>query len=445
MNLTPDTDYGRDVAIHVIFFVKRGMKDKEDYMGKLKSLLSIALKEDCDECHDFLSTSEDTEILVLTLLPQDQEEPAEKAWRALWERFFAFLSGNECILEIIWGYTLVFQAMRCLMLSKEEEEAFNRKANLFDQPMPLLIKVIGEIIGHVVGKSDMKSIVSDRVDGGWLYLLLIPSKFEGKTILDKGIVYVALSDYDDPYTLVVRLLAEKMGALVRHDVLVHKAFFESRQYFSKREEIREASKKVYDESIGMLKTSVSLKGGQLRNISNATHRLYDLSSILHGLHESVEQQKFNYKHVRKSYEFNTLYSIGKIAEFHEGTIEEISTDLDILMKRCDRDFEVAKKAIELVNAQIEGDRSSREKSREWILTIAGAALAVPQLVDQIAAKAIFEYSIPHLLQVMNFSVIKVDWDSNEGRFIGLMVQIFCILFTAIVLHWILGMVGGEKE
>ena len=450
-----------DASIYITFYVlidhdygerpeakERLGKSISDWLVREKYLLEweqeylavYVAKEDAtavqySKPYEFAGIS-DTAVAQLILYIQSSS-PANKnaklGWDLLWEKWkSASKVVNDTKIKIM-GCSLIFHASYSDGITSMEA----REGGFLDE----IVDSVRELTG--IRKEGVLPDTEIETQGS-ISLLSIPESNTGS--FPKPMIYVALSNIgDDTVKFVNNLLWPGTGNLVENDLIVHKSYFQKFQYSTKIREIEQARKKVVDESKKLLKSSVGDKarGENLRIISDKSHALFDLSTLLHKLYTSLKQQEFNYRYLEARRTF------GKIGQYHRIRLAEISLDLGLLIEGCDRDFSVARNAVDLATAQVKEQEEEREKKWQKFAAVIAAALAIPQLVDGDAAFYLLCLVLPVIDPVLHsmgleLKMCTVQLGDEKKRLIGLVVQVFLIVVAALAINVVLGSLAEKN-
>jgi hypothetical protein len=122
--------------------------------------------------------------------------------------------------------------------------------------------------------------------------------------------------------------------------------------------------------------------GELDRLAADYGRLVTAVSYFDALRISLARQVANYSWWR------ARSGLGDVLELHQGQLETASLELDLLVVEGQRPLEAARTTVELVRAALDRQQERAQRVIQTLLAIAGAALAVPQLIDRTAAGAL---------------------------------------------------------
>lgn len=297
---------------------------------------------------------------------------AAKAWKNMRQELAEAL--DDKALDGIWGYTLVYQAVL-----KEG----------VDDPNDALDELIGSIEHLDLAQSPQSTPLLSRrlaeasVPDGWVWLLGIPNRGPG---LEAATVYCALGPPEKEAAL-VDMFYGPAAELLHLDLIAHKGYYHMRQYRGEDLESR------YDASLEKLGMSASqlhreLEGRQvtsptLDELFRTYNRLVPVVSGLKRLHIAMRQQSKNYDKCRER--LRRSLKNNDVVECHRDQLETAVFELELMVEPLEDALETADKAVSAAQVLVDRETEQGQKRREWrltyILTMAGLALSLAELLD----------------------------------------------------------------
>lgn len=361
----------------------------------------------------------DATIIQLVQTAPGNPTTGWKTMRRQLENILASSPGNW------WGYTLTYQAS--LTPDSDEDQALK-------ELLPAVRRLRSPETLHPLVKADMS--------GGRVWLLGLPAKGGG---LAAATVYVALSPREKADDLVSKVLYGRAAWLLVPDLIVHKSYFQKRQY-SDGDLLRRYREKVVrplTETTDQLLENLAQQEQPLSNLEQQNGSLSSLDqwveegrqrqieiaellddlapayyplarylSYLNMIHIALKRQLYNYDRWQAELKDND------IIEYHRAHLEAIKEDLEMLVSEGRCALETADKAVSMARVQIDKiqvriDKAQESKQREadkehqlkeqeaerkeqeadkaqqrnqqliqTLLTIVAAALALPELIDK---------------------------------------------------------------
>ena len=290
---------------------------------------------------------------------------AAGAWEAMRRRL-------EVMLEDLdppgrwWGYTMIYQAV----------------VNGGGEMDPVLDELL-PAVRRVGSPESLRPLARADLAGGRAWLLDIPQQDDGK---GAATICVALSppDAEDAFKKV--LFGPR---LLMADLIAHKCYFLKRQYRGRlQQDYKERLGAFWETVDGLLDhlSEEARKPERLNRLARNYRVLVGVVSKLNRISVSMDQQLHNYAPWRKQMEGNG------IVEYHHGYLEMASRELELMVTQGKDALEVANTAMSMTQVEIDKDLERRQILIGDLLAVTGAALAVPELVNHDAAKAILERS-----------------------------------------------------
>jgi len=113
---------------------------------------------------------------------------------------------------------------------------------------------------------------------------------------------------------------------------------------------------------------------------------------------------------------------GNVADYHKQQMRTAKQELTLLIDSAQRILDAARTTIEMVQARLNQKRAKRENKMSAVIAILGIALAVSQIIDPQAAKA--------LLTIQQMSL------SADDRLIQLLVQLAVTVVLTGIIYWL---------
>lgn len=343
-----------------------------------------------------------TAIRLILNAPGD----AAVAWEAMRKRLEAILDGLDPPGRW-WGYTMIYQAV---------VSGDGKPDSVLDEVLPA--------VRRVGAPESLLPLARADLAGGRAWLVDIPQQGDGK---EAATICVALSpaDAEDDFKKV--LLGPR---LLMADLIAHKGYFLKRQYRGRlQQDYRERLAAFWETVDGLLDhlSEEVRKPERLNRLARNYRVLVSVVSKLNRISVSMDQQLHNYGPWRKQMEGNG------IVEYHYGYLEMSSRELELMVAQGKDALEVANTAMSMTQVEIDKDLERRQILIGDLLAVTGAALAVPELVNHDAAKAILEKTPLTVAPGEAFS------------FLAFSMQIAAILFVAVLIGLLVRLVNSWRR
>ena len=265
-------------------------------------------------------------------------------------------------LKFIWGYSLFYQASLAKGVSIDE---------------PALLPLIANV-RHLQSEWSTTApiLAQSKVLGGQLWLTCVPL---GNEALDAGMVYVALVPASQKQELKQTILLGPHAKLLMPDLIAHRGYYERRHYRKNKMKYR------YQEAAQTLRqtTNALLSDVTTRQDSSKLYQLtkdykgfLTLVPLLEELHLSLDQQVHRYQWWQKRAEMS------EVLDFHDYHLSSANRQLELLIVQGKDVLEAAKATVDMVQANLDREQGERNQWLQTSLSVIGAALAVPQLIDR---------------------------------------------------------------
>lgn len=343
-----------------------------------------------------------TAIRVILNAPGD----AADAWEAMRRRLEAILEGLDPPGRW-WGYTMIYQAV---------VNGGGGLESALDELLPAVRRV---------GSPDsLVPLARADLAGGRAWLVDIPQQDDGK---GAATICVALSPPDAEDAFKKILLGPRM---LMADLIAHKCYFLKRQYRGTlQQDYKERLGAFWEAVDGLLDhlSEEARKPERLNRLARNYRVLVGVVSKLNRISVSMDQQLHNYGPWRKQMEGNG------IVEYHHGYLEIASRELELMVTQGKDALEVANTAMSMTQVEIDKDLERRQVLIGDLLAVTGAALAVPELVNHDAAKAILERS-PFAIE-----------SGEPFSFPAFSLQVAAILIVAVLIGLLVRWVDGWRR
>jgi hypothetical protein len=292
-------------------------------------------------------------------------------------------------LEGLWGYTLVYQARL--------KEGVTR-----DYALDTLIASIKRLRG----KERLRPLVkTDVPDDGRVWLLGTANRVDG---LAAGTVYCALGPPKAEEALLDMFYGDR-AVLLTPDLIAHKGYYQMRQYRGSDLERRYRESMSYLREIteDLLDTLEQRQevDDKLGDLFGMYTRLVPVLSGLKELHVSMRQQSENYDRWREHYErWRERVEANGVIEFHRDQIGGAALELQLMIEPFQDALETAAKAVSVAQVQVEKKQEANQRRLEALLTVGALSLALAELVDWRATKALFGEPLPSDLTLLRTQV-----------------------------------------
>lgn len=292
---------------------------------------------------------------------------AAEAWKIMRQRLEDALEVEQ--LNSIWGHTLVYQAVL-----KPGVDA--------DAALEGLLPVVHQL--H--SPEDLQPLAKADVPGGRVWLLDIPDRSASSAT---GTVYSALT-LPEGEEAFVDMFYGPAAELLIPDLLAHKGYHQMRQYSGGELERRykENLTRLGETTDYLLETLERRKTRTdvLEELFRMYLRLLPVVSGLKELHVGLLQQLENYTRWRAGVEDNDIIN------FHRDQLETGSSELRLRIQPLQDALEMADKTVSVARAHVEKEAEEAQENRqrriEAILAVVAIALALPELIDRKAARAL---------------------------------------------------------
>jgi hypothetical protein len=307
----------------------------------------------------------DNEAKIVRLI-LSAEGDTVTAWQTMGRELRRILDALDLSLDW-WGYTVIYQAV--LNEGIDPNSAFN-------QLLPA--------IRRVYSADHLRPLAQADLSDGRMWLLAIPERGDG---VSAATIYVVLCppEREQAHT---KALLEPSFLMV--DLIAHKGYSLKRQYGG-------GAQQAYGEKLDALwNASDELVGdsdlprqdsGNGDEVARAYNRVLGDVSKLRRIRGSIARELHDYE----SWHRQTVRN--DIVEYHYGRLKEGDRELDMLVMQGQDALEVvrtvtprAQTAQADVTQSEEAQAEARRRVVESVLAVAGAALAVPELVNQNAAR-----------------------------------------------------------
>jgi len=317
---------------------------------------------------------------------------AATAWESMRQQLGAILDALDSP-DDWWGYTVIYQAV--LNGGGSADAAF---ADLLPA------------VRRVDSSESLQSLVKADLSGGAVWLVDVPQQGNG---IAAATICVALGPPNVENTFKEVLLGPR---LLLVDLIAHKGYYLRRQYRGKlQQKYREQLGAFWEgtnELLGHL-SKQERSSDKLNRLAHVYRMLVGIVSKLKRLSLSMTQQLHNYEPWRRLMEGNG------IVEYHYGHLEMGNRDLELMVVQGEDALEVANTAMSMTQVELDKELERRQRQIADLLAVVGAALAVPELVNQPAAKAFIrslEFQADH-----NFSPL------------AFLIQLAAIIVTAVLI------------
>lgn len=317
-------------------------------------------------------TGHDTTVVQLALNAHNKSDPAAIAWGKLRDQLKATL--NETVLQSIWGYSLTYQAV---LTTGHQLDTHTFDAVLPDDDSRLL---------HLSpSKGRLHPLAVTNMLNGRIWLLDIPLK--GRE-LQVATVYVALNPHSANKQFVAGALYGPSAALLMPELIAHKSYHQTRQYWGVTAEM------AYSDKLNHMRTTTVnlLERPQSRQAVNQFEPLSEHSRIVIGgiakldaLRISLRKQLYNYKRWEKQ------ATEGDILAFHHSQISTIFEELSLKVEEGQTVLQATDTAINIIQTRLNKREETWHQVIGLIFAVLGVALAVPQLIDREIAAALLTW------------------------------------------------------
>lgn len=304
----------------------------------------------------------DATVLQLALNGTDD---VVRAWESLRTRLEAALDDEA--LRPLWGYTIVYQAH---LTETEQVDA------VLERLAPAARRF------HLPSTRGIHPLATTMMADGWLSLIATPEQQAGT---EAATVYLALSGPGAENPFVRNVLYHTGAALLMPDLIAHKGHWHMRQYRAGTRIARyhtqvRALRDATGEILRATGTDVSASDDGLDTLSRRYASLLETVTLLTSLRIALARQAHNYGR------WLAREGGGAVLDYHQAELETSLQELDLLLAEGETVLSAARVAIDVIRARI-GERQARwEQVTGVTLAVAGAAFAVPQLVNREVAE-----------------------------------------------------------
>lgn len=353
--------------------------------------------------------------------------------QVVWERLCQKLAHDVGLKESLhaftkqkafWGYSLVYHA------------ALVQNATLDEPRLDSLLRLARR--PDLPPAKWAESLAHTNVMGADLWLMDIPNQGEGA---EAASIYVALSPIDKENDMITKLLYGPGALLLMPDLIAHKSYYQIRQYSgepttSYKERVKALRKQITPLLDLPIRASEGPQRGkqpdqvqQLAQLSKEYARLLMVITLFDELRIALAQQLENYTWWEEE------LGEGNVASYHKQQVRTAYRELELLIENGQRMQEAARTTIEMVQTKLQQARDKRENRTNLLIGILGVALAVSQIVNESAAKALLKTTIGQfLLDVLNY----LPWWSLSpyDRLVQLAVQLLITGLVTVVIYLI---------
>ena len=357
------------------------------------------------------TAAHDTTVVLLAL---SAEGEAHVVWQALAQKLnekvqlkalLERVIAQHAAQSVLWGYNVIYHA------ALAEDSTPNE--HTLQQLLPLARRPDmtpwdkPEWLAHTVLEEQ----------GPQLWLMDIPDD-EGGALA--ATVYAALSPLDKEDDMITQILYGPAAALLMPDLIAHKSYFQMRQVTEElRTSYKEQLNKLRDNIRDLLdakQTNSAQSPPDLADLSTTYARLLLATSGFDDLRIGLAQQEENYRWWEEE------LGSGNVADYHKQQMRTGKQELTLLIDSAQRILDAARTTIEMVEARLNQTREKRENKMGALIAILGIGLAVSQIIDPQAAKALLT------IQHMTFSV--------HDRLIQLLVQLAVTVVLTGIIYWL---------
>ncbi len=265
-------------------------------------------------------------------------------------------------LKFVWGYSLLYQA------------SLAEGVSLHDPALTELITSIGTLRNEL--PIELPILAQSKVLGSQLSLTRVPLGDDG---LDAGMVYVVLASKQQEPEFVSSILFGPHAKLLMPDLIAHKGYYQARQHRKNKMKSR------YQEAAQMLRQTTNALLSDVTTRQDSS-KLYTLTKdykgfltiipLLDELHVSLDQEVHTYQWWRQRAKMN------QVLDFHDYHLSAANRELELLIVQGKDVLDAAKTTVDMVQANLDREQGKRNQWLQTFLSVIGAALAVPQLIDR---------------------------------------------------------------
>jgi hypothetical protein len=291
-----------------------------------------------------------------------------------------------------WGYTVVYQG-------------------IFDERVDAetaLRELLPAVRRPNSSESLQRSLAKADVSGGRVWLMDLPIRGDGTAA---ATVLVALSPSTEEQVFKRALFGTTLSMA---DLIAHKGYAIRREYRGERQRAyKNKLTAFWGHADGLLEDlGGRIKGpGKLNEVATWYGSLTSVVSLFERMSISMAQQLQNYEQWRIQAHGN------EVVEYHCGPLQTANRELEMLVAEGREALEVADKALSLARVELDNRAQESRQLIEYLLAVVGSALAVPELVNQKAAKALLSW---------------FGW-ADTNLFVAFLTQLGAIVVTAILI------------
>lgn len=293
---------------------------------------------------------------------------AEETWTTMCWRLGREL--DDEYLKFVWGYSLLYQASLAEGVSIHE---------------PALAQLIASVRPLQSERSTSAPILAQtKVLGSHLSLTRVPLGDDG---LDAGMVYVVLAPRQQESEFVSSILLGPHAKLLMPDLIAHKGYYQTRQYRKNKMKSRyqQAAQTLRQTTNALLSDiTTSQDSSKLYTLTKDYKGFLTMVPLLDELHLSLDQQVHTYRWWRQRAKMT------QVLDFHDYHLSSANRELELLIVQGKDVLEAAKTTVDMVQANLDREQGKRNQWLQTFLSVAGAALAVPQLIDRVVIGALLD-------------------------------------------------------
>ncbi|MGB0384146.1 MAG: hypothetical protein ACPGWR_04900 [Ardenticatenaceae bacterium] len=352
----------------------------------------------------------DTTILQLTL---SAPGTVEEAWSTMRWRLEREL--DDEILEQVWGYTLVYQAV------------LKDGVAVDDAGLRPIVRSAIRLKGDKRGKQPI--LAQADVAGGRLWLTRVPLERDG---VEAATIIVALGPAEGERELVRTMLLGLGAKLLMPDLIAHKGYHQRRQYRQGniKRDYEHAAKRLHQTTIALLSDAPEAQDRRILDTLSQDYQTYlTIVPHLEALHTSLAKQLHNYQWWQKQ------AHAGDVLDFHHHHLNTAYQELELLVTKGHNALNAAKTAIDMVQTKLDKAKEKRQQSLQTWAGIIAVVLTTAQLVNDKVADA--------LLNLLCFGLegVPISPQSSDAlRSLGVQGVVMIILLLA---WWLIA--SGRKK
>jgi hypothetical protein len=400
--------------------------------------------------------TEDTTVIQLAL---NSPGDVAKAWEASRSRLEGML-GPEA-LDGIWGYTLTYQAR--LNPGIGADETFKE-----------LRRAVYRL--HSDRREQYARLADADVAGGHMWLMAVPIDANGPAA---GTVYVALSEPEreserEQEGALVKIFFGPDAKLLMPDLIAHKGYYQRRLY---RDETLKAYRRYLRDFRRVIRESLKNDDQQRQIETRKLNKLTRRYDKLVGIVWQFEDLRVSMARQLRNYDEWPITENNNVLKFHRSYIDTTNSELELLVSEGKYSLGVASPVLSVARLRAEKAREEDqqqlrdEEERRWrqqqdeqrsreeeqtrrqrrtatMVSVVGAAIAIPQLINQKMTVALLEEvpPAPWLLGLL-LHTHKLNLDKNNTHLLFVLgAQIILIAVAAIVFYvFIRWLSGGPRD